>query len=130
METLYFDQSSFLEAKDKMHFYLNSGFALALSNGLILRPSFLVKTVTGAPLQTDLSAAVLLKERVSFGLSYRLKAAVSGLVGYQFSEEFFIGISYDRAATDLGQEIFNSGSLEVVLKYQFRKNVARSNFSF
>jgi type IX secretion system PorP/SprF family membrane protein len=130
LETLYFDQSSFLEAKDKMHFYLNSGFALALSNGLILRPSFLVKTVTGAPLQTDLSAAVLLKERVSFGLSYRLKAAVSGLVGYQFSEEFFIGISYDRAATDLGQEIFNSGSLEVVLKYQFRKNVARSNFSF
>jgi hypothetical protein len=73
---------------------------------------------------------MLLKEKVTFGLSYRVKAAVSGFIGYQLSDHFFTGISYDRAATDLGQEIFNSGSLELVLKYRFRNNRSNVRFNF
>lgn len=130
LETLYFDHSSFSKAKEKLHFYLSSGFLIDINYDLVLRPSFLMKALAGAPLQTDLSLAMLLKEKVTFGLSYRVKAAVSGFIGYQLSDHFFTGISYDRAATDLGQEIFNSGSLELVLKYRFRNNRSNVRFNF
>jgi type IX secretion system PorP/SprF family membrane protein len=130
LETLYFDQSSLSKAKEETHFYLNSGFVKEVTPDLLLRPSFLIKAVAGAPLQTDIAVAVLLKGKVSFGFSYRVRAAISGLFGYQFSDHFFTGISYDRAATDLGQEIFNSGSLELVLKYRFANSRSNIRFNF
>ena len=130
LETQYFENSSLSKAKEKMHFYLHTGFVKEVSNEVLLRPSVLFKAVAGAPLQTDLSLAMLLKDKVTFGLSYRVKAAVSGLIGYQFSDHFFTGISYDRAATDLGQEIFNSGSIELVLKYRFTKTPSKIRFNF
>jgi len=130
LETQYFENSSLSKAKEKMHFYLHTGFVKEVSNEVLLRPSVLFKAVAGVPLQTDLSLAMLLKDKVTFGLSYRVKAAVSGLIGYQFSDHFFTGISYDRAATDLGQEIFNSGSIELVLKYCFTKTPSKIRFNF
>ena len=130
LEPQYFENSSLSKAKEKIHFYLHTGFVKEVSNEVLLRPSVLFKAVAGAPLQTDLSLAMLLKDKVTFGLSYRVKAAVSGLIGYQFSDHFFTGISYDRAATDLGQEIFNSGSIELVLKYRFTKTPSKIRFNF
>ena len=121
LETLHFDRSSLSEAKEKMHLYVSSGFVKELSPELLMRPSIIVKAVAGAPIQTDISTSFLLKEKISFGVSYRFKAALSGLIGYQFSEELFVGISYDKAATDLGRDIFNSGSTEIIFRYNFGK---------
>ncbi len=119
LETLHFDRSSLSEAREKMHFYVTSGLVIDIDQNLLLRPSLLVKAVPGAPIQMDVSATAMLKEKLSFGFSYRLQAALSGLVGYQVSNELFVGLSYDRAATSLGRDLFNSGSLEAVVRYNF-----------
>lgn len=119
LETLHFDRSSLSEAREKMHFHVTSGLVVDIDQNLLLRPSLLVKAVPGAPIQMDVSATAMLKEKLSFGLSYRLQAALSGLVGYQVSNELFVGLSYDRAATSLGRDLFNSGSLEALVRYNF-----------
>jgi len=119
LETLHFDRSSFSEAREKMHYYFVSGLVLDIDPEFILRPSILLKAVKGASIQMDVSATAMFKNKLSLGLSYRLQAALSGLVGYQTSEQLFVGISYDRAATSLGRDLFNSGSLEAVVRYNF-----------
>lgn len=132
LETLHFDRSSLSEAREKMHFYVTSGLVVDIDQNLLLRPSLLVKAVPGAPIQMDVSATAMLKEKLSFGLSYRLQAALSGLVGYQVSNELFVGLSYDRAATSLGRDLFNSGSLEAVVRYNFgsQTNTNKPRFIF
>ncbi|MCW1953754.1 MAG: type IX secretion system membrane protein PorP/SprF, partial [Flavobacteriia bacterium] len=77
LETLHFDRSSLSEAREKMHFYVTSGLVVDIDQNLLLRPSLLVKAVPGAPIQMDVSATAMLKEKLSFGLSYRLQAALS-----------------------------------------------------
>ncbi len=47
---------------------------------------------------------------------------LSGMVGFQISPSFLVGLAYDREITELGQAIFNDGSFEVILRYDFIKS--------
>jgi len=121
LETLYFDRSSLSKSFNKLRIYAMSGFVRELNHHLLLRPSFILKIAVGAPLQLDLAASLIFRNKVSFGISYRLKDALGGLFGYQFSDSFFIGLSYDKSATNLGQYFFNNGSAEVIFRYNLSK---------
>lgn len=128
LETRHFDESnssgddvSFI-ARERINFYLIGGHIFDLNDKLKLKPSFLGKYVSGAPLQIDLSANFLIDEQITLGAAYRWSAALSGLVGYQFSEALMIGIAYDRETTQLGETIFNSGTLEVFLRFELARS--------
>lgn len=120
LETTHFDEAALSAAKERMNFYLMGGYVFDLNTDLKLKPAFLVKAVTGAPLQADLTVNALLKEKFTFGLAYRWDAALSGLIGYQISDSFLLGVAYDREVTDLGQTQFDSGSFEVFLRFEPR----------
>jgi hypothetical protein len=75
--------------------------------------------VQGAPLQIDASANFLINEKFSLGAAYRWDAAVSALFGFQLSDQFMLGLAYDREVTDLGATRFNDGSFEIFLRYEF-----------
>jgi len=134
LETEHFDnssQSTYL-ASEQMNFYLISGFVFDLNPGLKLRPGMLMKAVQGAPLSVDISASMLFNETFSFGAAYRLDSAVSALFGFQVTEKFLLGLSYDWETTELGSTQFNDGSFEVFLRFDFlnryNRNNAGSNF--
>jgi hypothetical protein len=78
----------------------------------------MVKAVTGAPLQVDVTANFLINEKLTLGAAYRLSAAVSGLLGYQVSDQFQVGLAYDRLTTELGNSVYNDGSFEVFLRFE------------
>ncbi|WP_397363388.1 type IX secretion system membrane protein PorP/SprF [Olleya sp. R77988] len=120
LETTHFDESSLSQAKERMNAYLIGGYVFDLNTDLKLKPAFLVKAVTGAPLSADLTLNALFKEKFTFGLAYRWDAAVSGLFGYQVSDSFLLGLAYDREVTDLGQTKFDAGSFEVFLRFEPR----------
>ena len=103
-----------------MNFYLIGGYVFDINSDLKLKPAALIKAVQGAPLQADISANALLKEKFTFGLAYRWDAAVSAMLGYQLSESFMLGFAYDRETTDLGQTKFEQGSFEVFLRFEPR----------
>jgi hypothetical protein len=83
------------------------------------KPTLLTKMTLGAPLQVDVSANFMYNEKFIMGAAYRWDAALSGMVGFHISPAFLIGIAYDREITELGGAIFNDGSFEVILRYDF-----------
>ena len=62
-------------------------------------------------------------EKFIMGAAYRWDAALSAMVGFHISPAFLIGLSYDREITELGGAIFNDGSFEVILRYDFIRMV-------
>nr|WP_254073676.1 type IX secretion system membrane protein PorP/SprF [Cellulophaga sp. HaHaR_3_176] len=121
LETSHFDESSLSTAKEQMNFYLITGYVWELNHFLKFKPTLLSKIVKGAPLQVDLSANFMLNDKFIVGAAYRWDAALSGMIGFNFSNELMIGMAYDKETTDLGNTSFNDGSFEVVFRYDFIK---------
>lgn len=107
--------------QERVNYYLMTGYTFDLNDDLKFKPAGLVKLVSGAPLQVDLSANFLIKEKITLGAAYRWSAAFSGMIGFQISDQFMLGFAYDRETTELQQ--FNDGSYEVFLRYElFNRN--------
>jgi type IX secretion system PorP/SprF family membrane protein len=121
IETKHFDKSATSSsashvATEKITYYLIAGYVFELSPSIKLKPALQTKFVQGAPLQVDVSANFMFDEKFVAGLAYRWSAAMSALVGFQASDSWFIGYSYDFDTTALAN--YNSGSHEIFLRYE------------
>jgi len=119
LETSHFQESTLSTAKEQMNFYFITGYVWDLNPNVKFKPSLLTKVTQGAPLQLDLSTNFMFNEKFILGAAYRWDAAFSGLVGFNISNNFLIGLAYDREITELGSAAFNDGSFEVILRYDF-----------
>lgn len=121
LETQHFDESgatsSFL-AKERINYYFITGYVFDLNTNLKFKPAVLLKAVSGAPLQADISANFLMNNKFSLGAAYRWDAAFSALLGFQVTDQFMLGLAYDKETTELGNTAFNDGSFEVFLRYE------------
>ena len=99
------------------HNFISAGAALKVNKDIVLKPSFLVKYVTGAPINIDLNMSVLLKKVLWFGVSYRHQNAVSIVTEYNVTDFMRIGYSYDIVTNNLKR--FNNGSHEIFLGLDF-----------
>ncbi|MBT8266723.1 MAG: type IX secretion system membrane protein PorP/SprF [Bacteroidia bacterium] len=106
-------------ATERLHFFLIGGYVFNLSDNTKLKPAFLVKAVTGAPIIADVSANFLFYEKLTLGLAWRWDDALSGLAGFQISEGLYVGYAYDYTTTDLKN--YNSGTHEIVLRFELQK---------
>ncbi|PWA10315.1 PorP/SprF family type IX secretion system membrane protein [Flavobacterium laiguense] len=121
IETEHFDKSATSSstshiATEKINYYLIAGYVFELSPSVKFKPSLQAKYVQGAPLQVDVSANFMMNEKFVAGLAYRWSAAMSAMVGFQASDSWFIGYSYDFDTTALAN--YNSGSHEIFLRYE------------
>ncbi|WP_109851095.1 type IX secretion system membrane protein PorP/SprF [Aquimarina sp. AU58] len=129
LETDHFDESvttnnstkaSFL-AEERINYYLIAGHVFDVSDDVKFKPAILGKLVFGTPLQVDVSANLLLYDRLTLGIAYRWDAAMSGMVGFQVSKAMMIGFAYDKETTKLGKTQFNDGSYEIMLRFELFK---------
>lgn len=104
-------------SRQEMHLFITSGYVFDLNEDFKFKPSFLVKAVRGAPIEGDLNATIWIKEFLGIGAQYRTNADVSGLLEVQVSKQLRFGYAYDHSVTNLRN--FNSGSHEVMLRYEF-----------
>lgn len=107
-------------ARQYRHYFVTAGYVFDLNAALKLKPSFLVKVVEGAPMQMDINANLWLYEKVGLGLSYRSGDSIDALLEFQLSHQFKLGYAYDYTLTELRR--YNSGSHEIMLRYQFSVN--------
>jgi hypothetical protein len=110
-------------AAERLHYFLIAGYVFDVSDNLKFKPATLVKAVSGSPLQWDVSANFLLYDKVTLGAAYRWSAAMSALVGFQATDEIFIGFGYDYQTTDI--ESYSDGSYEVMLRFDLFKKPER-----
>src|SRR5690606_24338351 len=102
LETTHFDVSFTTTAVERFNLYLITGYVFDIDRDWMFKPALLTKMVQGAPLQLDLSANVMWREKFVGGLAYRWDAAFSGLFGFMLSDQMMIGMAYDRETTQLG----------------------------
>lgn len=123
LEKQYYDNDVQLTASEKMHLHVICGHVFNLGAETRFKPAVLAKIVKGAPLQLDLSANFLFFDKLTLGAAYRWDAAASALAGFQISNSWLIGYSYDREVTGLGN--FNQGSHEIFLRYEFFRTYSK-----
>jgi type IX secretion system PorP/SprF family membrane protein len=136
LQTEHFDEASISNnsnssatAKERVNFYMMTGYAFDVTENLKFKPAILSKLVSGSPLQVDLSANFLIHEKLTLGAAYRWSASLSGLVGFQVTDQIMIGFAYDWETTDLQQ--YNDGSYEVFLRFElFNRNEGLKNPRF
>lgn len=116
LSTDRYDDNEYTTMRQRAHFNLMGGYVFDVSDNVKFKPAFLAKAVTGAPLQVDLSANFLFIEKFTVGAAYRVDASVSALVGFQVTDDLFIGYSYDAETTKLAR--YNSGSHEIFLRFE------------
>lgn len=122
IETNRYDDNDVAIFKDKINYYLIAGYVFDLDKYQYIKfkPAVMGKMVEGAPLQVDVSANFMFIDKFVVGVAYRWSAAVSAMVGFQVTDGLYIGYGYDHETTRL--QNYNSGSHEIFLRYEFRKN--------
>lgn len=126
LETRHFDASSVSTASERSTFYLMLGHVSQLNPNLQFKPAILTKVVGGAPLQVDISGNFMFNEKFLFGAGYRWSAAWNAIFGFDLSDGMLLGLAYDREITVLGDAAFNSGSFEVLLRYELANRSNRN----
>ena len=106
-------------AAERLHYFLIGGLVLDATESIKLKPAFLVKAVSGAPIIADLSLNALLNDKLTLGLSWRWDDSISGLAGFQVTEGLMIGYSYDATTTKLNN--YNSGTHELMLRFELQQ---------
>ncbi len=105
-------------ATEERHYFLIGGYVLDLNRDLKFKPSFMLRSVIGAPLSLDLNANFLLRDRIWFGAMYRLGNALGFMGQYQINEQFRAGYAFDLTTTRMGA--YNAGTHEIMLSYDLR----------
>jgi type IX secretion system PorP/SprF family membrane protein len=102
----------------KYNYFLSGGYEFNISPLVKLLPSLLIKYQQNTPVQIDYNALVSLKERIWFGIGYRSKNMLAGILQCQLNYQIRLGYSYDIELGSLGKYV--NGSHEIGLNYIFR----------
>lgn len=105
------------------HYFINSGYVFDFSREFKLKPSILLKYVSGSPVQVDINVNALLSEILWVGVSYRSGDAVLGILEFQINDKFRIGYAYDYTLSEINS--VSSGSHEIMLGIDFSKNILK-----
>ncbi len=99
-----------------LHLYLASGFVLPLNQDLVLKPSLLIKAVSGAPIEFDLNTNLWIQNVLALGVSYRTGDSYVGMMELQLNKQLRLGYAYDKTFTNLST--YNSGTHELMLRVE------------
>jgi type IX secretion system PorP/SprF family membrane protein len=115
------------------HYYAFAGGLFPISEKMELKPALSARFVKDASVSFDAHLGLMYDRKFTFGGSYRtdselMSESASGVLYYQANNRLGIGASYDFTLSKLMD--YNSGSIEVIVRYDFgisRENV-RNNF--
>ncbi len=108
---------------ENLHLFLTGGYVFKINENLDLKPSFMLRSVQGAPISADFNANVRINGNFEVGVSYRLDDAISGMFNIGITPDLRVGYAYDYTTSNLGN--FNSGTHEIMLLYNFRFSGAK-----
>lgn len=112
---------------EKRHYFLMGGtiFNLTSDGQFKIKPTTLIKITGGAPMQIDLTGNVIYNDQITAGLSLRTGDAMGLLLGYNISNDFTVGYSFDFSYTNTTFK-YNGGSHEIMLRYNIVKDKNKS----
>ena len=109
------DSGVVMNGVEEIHMFMTGGYVFEMNDNLKLKPAFMSKLVSGAPLSLDLTLNALFNDNFEMGVGYRIDDSVSALVNLRVAPSIRIGYSYDYTLSNLGK--FNSGSHEILILF-------------
>lgn len=106
-------------ATDRAHVYLSSGydFDFETVTELVLKPSFMMRYVNGAPLSVDLNLMLQIEKFLEIGGSYRVDNAYAAIAGLTISDHLTLGYAYEKSTGKVMASAKNSN--EFFLRFKF-----------
>ena len=111
------NELSYQNASLRKHYNLYGGYVFQLNNDFKIKPSLMIKNVTGSPIQMDINANVYWKD-YGLGLSYRTNSAFVFLAEAKVSKNFHVGYAFDVNTNGLSRNA--GGSHELMVRYDFQ----------
>lgn len=108
------DDSFVITAKDRVHSYLGGGVDLSLTDEFFLKPSLMLRKVSGLPTTADLTAMVSWQNQFDIGLSARTNSSMA-LMALVSLGMFDVGYAYETP-TDGGLSQLNLKTHELVFR--------------
>jgi type IX secretion system PorP/SprF family membrane protein len=105
-------------AKEVRHFFLIAGTVFSLSPNVKLKPTTYFKVTEAAPVEADLTAMFIFKDKLELGVMGRTGDAVGALLGYNISPALRVGYSFDWSFVNNTAK-YNFGSHELMFRYDF-----------
>ncbi|TVZ26970.1 type IX secretion system PorP/SprF family membrane protein [Gillisia sp. Hel_I_86] len=101
--------------EENIHYFVTGGYVFDINENFKLKPAFMARGVQGAPLSVDITANVLMFNRLEAGVGYRFGDAITGLVNFAVTPQIRVGYAYDRTTSNLGN--YNDGTHEFLLLF-------------
>ncbi|MGM0391569.1 MAG: PorP/SprF family type IX secretion system membrane protein [Bacteroidota bacterium] len=101
--------------EENIHYFLTGGYVFDLSEDFKLKPAFMARGVEGAPLSVDITANVLMFNKLEAGIGYRFGDSVTGLVNFAVTPGVRVGYAYDYTTSNLSS--YNDGTHEFLLLF-------------
>ena len=103
---------------DMSLYYISGGLVFYLCENIKFKPTFLTKAAWNAPVQVDLTANFLFREKLWLGGSYRTNDAIGLIAQWIFNNKLRIGYAYDYSITKL--QNYHNGTHEIMISYEMR----------
>ncbi len=116
MENKFNSNSLNATSKEQRHYFLILGTVFDLGKDLKLKPTCFIKATQAAPIEGDVTANFIIKDKFTIGAMYRTGDGVGALLGYNFTEQFTVGYSFDWSMANTTGK-YNNGSHEIMLRY-------------
>ncbi|MDQ3190681.1 MAG: PorP/SprF family type IX secretion system membrane protein [Bacteroidota bacterium] len=104
---------------NQSHYYLHSGIRKKINDDFVIHPSFLVKYITGAPVQVDMNIDLTFNQLMGLGVSYRTLNTAVVLVHYRLNDYIQLAYGFNHNFSKLS--IAGSNSHEIALLYTIGK---------
>lgn len=100
------------------HFYVFGTYKYDINSLYSIEPGIHVKSVMASNVQVDISARLIYRKQLWFGLSYRTGNSIAGMVGFDYNKRIILGYAYDFGFGELGN-LSSIGSHELVIGIKF-----------
>jgi type IX secretion system PorP/SprF family membrane protein len=127
--SLDYDKNKFVSSEVR-HLYVMGGTGFVLKNELELNTQFLMKFAQNTPFDIDINTNVVLDDKYTFGLTYRLGGAnkdfgesIDLLFGFNITDDLMIGFSNDFTISKLRS--YENGTIELLMQYTIGKKKQR-----
>ena len=109
----------------KRHAFVYSGYVFKLNDSWKIRPSVLVKSVGGAPINIDVNLGAIFKDKIHAGLTYRTSSAIVFMMEYYVTKNIRLGYSYDHEMNFFNGNV-STHEMVIGIDFNFRKSSLES----
>lgn len=104
-------------ASNTPHIYLSGGYDFDVSPSFVLKPSAMLRYVSGAPISIDLTTMLQIENNFEIGGMYRTDKAYAAMTTIRLSKRFVFGFAYEMSTQPTLASARNTN--EILLKFIF-----------